>query len=84
MNNIKRLHNGDYNYSIRTSGEVLSVVIREITVLYVSIFFIGAKLQFFLKSYIKKIIKVNFLTNRIVFVIKSFSVVLKGCFLEEY
>ncbi|MBF4472309.1 MULTISPECIES: hypothetical protein [Flavobacterium] len=48
MNNIIRLHNGGYNYSIRTSGEVLSVIIREITVLYVFIFFIGAKVQLFL------------------------------------
>jgi hypothetical protein len=54
MNNIIRLHNGGYNYSIRTSGEVLSVIIREITVLYVSIFFIGAKLQLFFKSNAKK------------------------------
>ncbi|REH00813.1 hypothetical protein [Flavobacterium aquicola] len=45
MNDIIRFHNGGYNYSIRTSGEVLSVIIREITVLYVSIFFIGAKVR---------------------------------------
>jgi len=48
MNNIIRLHYGGYNYSIRTSGEVLSVIILEITVLYVFIFFIGAKVQLFL------------------------------------
>jgi hypothetical protein len=70
MNNIIRLHNGGYSYSIRTSGEVLSVIIREITVLYVSIFFIGAKLQLILKAKAKNFIKVKFLTNRMVFVIK--------------
>ena len=71
MNNIIRLHYGGYSYSIRTSGEVLGVIIREITVLYVSIFFIGAKLQLFSKSNAKKYTKVKFLTNRVVFVIKK-------------
>lgn len=33
------------SYSIRTSGEVVSVIIREIIVIYVSLFFIGANLQ---------------------------------------
>ena len=70
MNTIIRLHNGGYSYSIRTSGEVLSVIIREITVLYVSIFFIGAKLQLFFKNKCYFFVKVRFSTNRIGFVIK--------------
>jgi len=60
MNTIIRLHNGGYSYSIRTSGEVLSVIIREITVLYVSIFFIGAKVQLFLISKAKNFYKSQF------------------------
>jgi hypothetical protein len=71
MNNIIRLHNGGYSYSIRTSGEVLSVIIREITVLYVSIFFIGAKLQFFFQPNMNYFAKVNFLTNTVIFVLKK-------------
>ena len=70
MDTIIRLHSGGYSYSIRTSGEVLSVIIREITVLYVSKFFIGANLQLFLKSNCKIFAKAKFLTNRTVFVIK--------------
>ncbi len=60
MNTIIRLHYGGYSYSIRTSGEVLSVIIREITVLYVSIFFIGAKLQLFSKANSKIFCKSQF------------------------
>lgn len=71
MNTIIRLHNGSYSYSIRTSGEVLSVIIREITVLYVSIFFIDAKLQLFFKPNAKFFVKVKFLTNQAIFVIKK-------------
>jgi len=63
MDTIIRLHSGGYSYSIRTSGEVLSVIIREITVLYVSKFFIGANLQLFLNSKAKIFKKVNFITN---------------------
>ena len=66
-----RLHYGSYSYSIRTSGEVVGVIIREITVLYVSIFFIGAKLQLFFKPNGKFFVKVKFLTNQYVFVIKK-------------
>ena len=80
MNNIIRLHNGGYSYSIRTSGEVLSVIIREITVLYVSIFFIAANLRLILKSKAKKNIKVKFLTNKVVFVIKKGNSGSKSCF----
>ncbi len=65
------LHYGSYSYSIRTSGEVVGVIIREINVIYVSIFFIDAKLQLFFNSNAKKSIKVKFLTNRVVFVIKK-------------
>ena len=44
------LHYGSYSYSIRTSGEAVGVIIREINVIYVSIFFIGANLQLFFKT----------------------------------
>ncbi|MDR6845792.1 hypothetical protein [Flavobacterium granuli] len=71
MNNIIRLHYGGYSYSIRTSGEVVGVIIREIIVLYVSVFFIGAKVQFFFKSNANFFVKVKFLTNRVIFVIKK-------------
>lgn len=71
MNDIIRLHSGGYNYSIRTSGEVLSVIIREITVLYVSIFFIAQKYNYFLKRNIKFFIKTTFLTKTLVFVTKE-------------
>ena len=70
MNNIIRLHYGGYSYSIRTSGEVVGVIIREIIVLYVSLFFIGAKVHLFFKPNAKFFVKVNFLTNRVIFVIK--------------
>lgn len=78
MNNIIRLHSGGYSYSIRTSGEVLGVIIREITVLYVSIFFIGAKLHLFFKPNAKFFVKVKFLTNQAIFVIKNKIPVLKA------
>lgn len=71
MNNIIRLHYGGYSYSIRTSGEVVGVIIREIIVLYVSVFFIGAKVQFFFKSNTNFFAKVKFLTNQSIFVIKK-------------
>ncbi|HEU4788762.1 MAG TPA: hypothetical protein VFS71_03680 [Flavobacterium sp.] len=71
MNNIIRLHYGGYSYSIRTSGEVVGVIIREIIVLYVSVFFIGAKVQFFFKPNAKFFVKVKFLTNQAIFVIKK-------------
>jgi len=71
MNNIIRLHYGGYSYSIRTSGEVVGVIIREIIVLYVSVFFIGAKVHLFFKPNAKFFVKVKFLTNHVVFVIKK-------------
>ena len=71
MNNIIRLHYGSYSYSIRTSGEVVGVIIREIIVLYVSLFFIGAKVHIFFKPSTKFFVKVNFLTNQAIFVIKK-------------
>lgn len=71
MNNIIRLHYGGYSYSIRTSGEVVGVIIREIIVLYVSVFFIGAKVHIFFKPNAKFFVKVKFLTNQSIFVIKK-------------
>ncbi|PVX47384.1 hypothetical protein C8C85_3324 [Flavobacterium sp. 103] len=71
MNNIIRLHYGGYSYSIRTSGEVVGVIIREIIVLYVSLFFIGAKVHLFFKPNAKFFVKVKFLTNHTIFVIKK-------------
>jgi len=59
------------NYSIRTSGEAVGVIIREIIVIYVSVFFIGAKLQLFFQNKCKKKYKSQFLTNRGAFVIKK-------------
>ena len=66
-----RLHYGSYSYSIRTSGEAVGVIIREINVIYVSIFFIGANLQLFFLPQVNFFVKVKFLTNPIVFVIKN-------------
>jgi hypothetical protein len=47
MNKYKTEHCGGYSYSIRTSGEVVGVIIREIIVEYVTLFFIGANLHYF-------------------------------------
>jgi hypothetical protein len=57
------------------------VIIREIIVLYVSIFFIGAKLQLIFKPNAKFFVKVKFLTNQAIFVIKRKIFNLKGYFL---
>jgi hypothetical protein len=60
------------------------VIIREIIVLYVSIFFIGAKLQLIFKPNAKFFVKVKFLTNQAIFVIKRKIFNLKGYFLEIF
>jgi hypothetical protein len=65
-----RLHCGSYRYSVRTSGEAVGVIIREIIDLYVSVFFIGAKLQLIFKPNANFFVKVKFLTNHVIFVIK--------------
>jgi len=68
---ILRLHNGGYDYSIRTSGEAVGVIIREIIVIYVSVFFIGAKIQLFFNQRLNFFCKNKILTKRNVFVYKT-------------
>jgi len=48
MNKNKETLFGNYSYSIRTSGEVVGLFIREIEVICKLVLFIGAKLQLFL------------------------------------
>jgi hypothetical protein len=62
--NKYKLHYGGYSYSIRTSGEVVGVFIREIDVLYVVVLFIGAKVQLNLERRVVFFAKVKFLTNQ--------------------
>ena len=47
MNNNKKTFFGNYNYSIRTSGEVTGLFIRDIEVICKLVLFIGANLQIF-------------------------------------
>jgi len=48
MNKNKKTLFGNYSYSIRTSGEVVGLFIREKEVICKLVLFIGAKLQLFL------------------------------------
>lgn len=48
MINIKRTSIGHYRDSVRTSGEVLAVFIREIDIIFNLVCFIDAKVHLFL------------------------------------
>ena len=46
-NKNKKTLFGNYNYSIRTSGEVVGLFVREIGVIFILLLFIGAKVNIF-------------------------------------
>ena len=56
------------------------MIIREIIVIYVSVFFNGAKVHLFFKPNAIFFVKVKFLTNRVIFVIKKKILNQKGVF----
>jgi hypothetical protein len=60
------------------------VIIREIIVIYVPVFFIGANLQLFFKPNAKFFVKVKFLTNQVVFVLKKKFIYFKGYFSGDF
>jgi len=51
MNKDKKTFFGNYNYSIRTSGEVTGLFVRDIEVICKLVVFIGANLQIFYLKY---------------------------------